>query len=828
MGDQFSLKHHQKKVCIIIPVYNAEKYLGYCLNSILSQTYTNWNAILIDDGSTDGSLEICHNYEAMDARFHVHSKKNGGVSSARNLGLHFADGDYLEFVDSDDCLAPDALEKQVFLAMENNSQLVVMNALIVDFQNPGNDHIMLNSSWLGQSPYALSAEEFKKKRMRLIWHTALLESPWAKLYDLSLWKSLDIHFVENMSYGEDFMANMIYYNACNKAVFLNECGYYYNQSDGSGSLSERYRSDIFELKMYLMDNLEKHLGGRDKLSDPERDAFDCYAASGGLAAVKQVVLNSDLDEKCKIECLCEIFAHPLFKEALQNAKYIPEQFVSCVQPGLDGQYEKVIALITQKIDDENKNCPVDEENQGRAKNRQSSPSLLNRMIRKGMRLIARISTDEAMSERLTRVEQEAAKYGLKYTLRQHSRANQRVTRANFEDVCNRMNGEIASKLDSISNQVEENSCLLNQRVDESSSEVAAKITKGLNDHTWMMEQHLIRYSYLQDINELRQKKKAVMLATAEHTNIGDAAITLAEQQLLGKLFPEYFQVEISTYEFNQKEEYLHAILNPEDILFIHGGGNIGDLYKQEEMLHRKIVSEFPNNKIIILPQTICFSDSELGQMEQEKSARIYSRHRDLTLLVRGKTSLDFARSHFSKVRTMLMPDMVHVLRTTYEFDRSGSLLCLRNDVEGTLNDEQRLKIEEIAAKIVGSVDHRTNVHTEDVSRDIRGMVVRSELMRYSRHQVVITDRLHGMIFSAITGTPCVVLSSYNHKIREYYEAFFSDSNAVFFIGDELEKLETAIKSTMQVEKKVYPVFDRDDLSSIREAVGVTNSGQCIR
>ena len=77
------------KVSVIVPVYNAEKYLGYCLNSLLSQTYTNWEAILINDGSFDGSLEICKNYAELDSRFRVFTKENGGVSSARNYGLQF-------------------------------------------------------------------------------------------------------------------------------------------------------------------------------------------------------------------------------------------------------------------------------------------------------------------------------------------------------------------------------------------------------------------------------------------------------------------------------------------------------------------------------------------------------------------------------------------------------------------------------------------------------------------------------------------------------------------------------------------------------------------
>lgn len=837
MENQFLIGKHIKKICIIVPVYNSEKYLGYCLNSILSQTYTNWNAILVDDGSTDGSLEICHSYEAIDSRFRVFSKKNGGVSSTRNFGLHYADGDYLEFLDSDDCLAPDALEKQVFLATLNNSQLVVTNMLLVDFQNPNSSHIMLNSAWLEKSPCVLSAEEFKQKRMRLIWYTALMEGPCAKLYDLDLWKKLDIRFPENMSFGEDFMANMTYYDVCNKVVFLNECGYYYNKSNGSGSLTDKYRSDLFELKMYLIENLEKHLGGHDKLSESERDAFYCYTASSGFTAVEQLVLNSNMDEKRMIERLREMFSHPIFVDAARNAEYIPERFAGSVQFALNGQFEEVIAHIVhanQKIIDSSEMSVP-------------SPGLLNRVIRKSMRLMARVSGNEAMVDKLTRVEREVAQYGLKNTWRRYAHANQRVTKACLEEIRGQVNADVDDNVQKLKQNMDELQKYIEHGIDEQQEQLNAQINKStavlkqklesieaqleeksenivaekaemINGYTWMAEQRMTRYSYLRDINELRQKKKAIMLATAEHSNIGDAAITLAEQQLLGTLFPEYFQVEISTYEFNQKEAYLHAILNPKDILFINGGGNIGDLYQQEERLHRKIISEFPDHKIIILPQTISFSDSENGQSELEKSQRIYNRHRDLTLFVRGKMNFEFAKRHFSKVRTVIMPDTVHALSNTYAFDRKGALLSIRNDVEGILNADQRAEIIEIAEKLTGSVEYRTNMHTEDIPRDIRGLIVRSELMRYSSHQVVITDRLHGMIFSAVTETPCVVLSTYNHKIRDYYETFFKDSNAIFFIGDEIDKLEEAIVAALQVEKSNYPVFDRKDLNRMREII----------
>ena len=374
------------------------------------------------------------------------------------------------------------------------------------------------------------------------------------------------------------------------------------------------------------------------------------------------------------------------------------------------------------------------------------------------------------------------------------------------------------QLEKMHSQLNADNAALTQRLDDKMISSKTEIIESVNGHAWTVEQRMTRYAYLRDINELRQRKKAIMLATAEHANIGDAAITLAEQKLLGAQFPEYFQVEISTYEFDQKEAYLHAIINSDDILFINGGGNIGDLYLQEETLHRKIISEFPEHKVVILPQTISFSDIEQGRLELEKSERIYNRHKDLTIFVRGNTSLEFAKTHFAKAKAMLMPDAVHVLRRSYAFERSGALVCLRDDTEGSLDQEKKAIIADLAEQMTGQVEYRTNMHTEDISRDIRGLIVSSELMRFAKHQVVITDRLHGMIFSAITGTPCIVFSSYNHKIREYYETFFKDSNAVFFIGEDTEKLEEAIRQAMDVAEPIYPVFDSRNLNSMREMV----------
>ena len=122
-------------VSVIIPVYNVEKYLRQCLDSVLAQTYTKYEVLLIDDGSTDSSADICREYCKKDSRFKLYQKQNGGASSARNHGLICAKGDYLYFLDSDDYLQPTALEKMVACACQNNADLVFIEGKTINDQN---------------------------------------------------------------------------------------------------------------------------------------------------------------------------------------------------------------------------------------------------------------------------------------------------------------------------------------------------------------------------------------------------------------------------------------------------------------------------------------------------------------------------------------------------------------------------------------------------------------------------------------------------------------------------------------------------------------------
>ena len=113
------------KVSIIIPIYNAEQYLGQTLSSVIRQTYHNIEILLINDGSTDGSLRICRNYEQLDQRIRIINIDNHGVSHARNKGIQEATGDYIQFVDSDDTISTHMTERLVDTLISYDTDMVI-------------------------------------------------------------------------------------------------------------------------------------------------------------------------------------------------------------------------------------------------------------------------------------------------------------------------------------------------------------------------------------------------------------------------------------------------------------------------------------------------------------------------------------------------------------------------------------------------------------------------------------------------------------------------------------------------------------------------------
>lgn len=267
--------------------------------------------------------------------------------------------------------------------------------------------------------------------------------------------------------------------------------------------------------------------------------------------------------------------------------------------------------------------------------------------------------------------------------------------------------------------------------------------------------------------------KCYILGTPLHSNIGDSAIVLAEFAFLKKYLKSETIKEIAVNEYSEYKDITLHTLGRHDTICLLGGGNMGDAWYPEEILRQDIVAEFSDRPMLVFPQTIHYSDTKLGKERARESVQYYNKQGNPTLIAREKASYQIMKELYPQAEIMLIPDIV--LSATIETFgvepqvREGVMLCMRNDAEKALAEEDYDRIAHMVQPLCMPV-RRTDMHTDrQVTKENRAECVKEKMTEFARARLVITDRLHGMVFAAITGTPCVVFSNYNHKVSGTYE-----------------------------------------------------------
>ena len=259
-------------------------------------------------------------------------------------------------------------------------------------------------------------------------------------------------------------------------------------------------------------------------------------------------------------------------------------------------------------------------------------------------------------------------------------------------------------------------------------------------------------------------KKVILIGVPRHNNLGDNAIAMAEEKFIKENLTDYKYYEVEEENVDEQLKEIKQNINNEDIILYHGGGNIGDEYLYVEEERRNLIKAFPNNLIIILPQTIYFKDKK----ELEKSKEIYGKHPNLVLCAREDTSYNVMKKEFKHNKVIFVPDIVTYLNETKKGeDRSGLLCIFRNDIEIKMTTEEKQIIKMLSKKYFGKIEYDdTAVGNPIPTSELRKEKLEKMFDKYRRAELVITDRLHGMIFAAITSTPCIALSNYNHKVKD--------------------------------------------------------------
>lgn len=223
---------------VIVPVYGVEKYLDRCVRSLVLQSYKNLEIILVDDGSPDGCPALCDAWARKDERIRVIHQPNAGLSGARNSGLNAASGAYLTFVDGDDHIAPEMMERLMTVALASDCDMVQMGYMYEDAEGRREARKLEAASLEGREAVLEGLLGFRAGRE----NTCLLYFAWGKVYKKEIWDGL--RFPVGMTY-EDMAVMPEVCLRCRRAAVLSDCDYYYN-TGSEGAITRRYTKNTVE------------------------------------------------------------------------------------------------------------------------------------------------------------------------------------------------------------------------------------------------------------------------------------------------------------------------------------------------------------------------------------------------------------------------------------------------------------------------------------------------------------------------------------------------------------------------------------------------------
>lgn len=305
------------------------------------------------------------------------------------------------------------------------------------------------------------------------------------------------------------------------------------------------------------------------------------------------------------------------------------------------------------------------------------------------------------------------------------------------------------------------------------------------------------HNFFAQVRLEKNKKKVFFFLAADYGNLGDVAITYAQTKFMESNGYQVIEVPIS--QTAQGVWWVKNFIQPQDIIMLVGGGNMGDLYGQIEYLRQLVIQQFPDNKIISFPQTFDFSNTAKGKKWLNAAKKVYNKHHQLTIVAREKTSFELMKANFPRNNVILTPDIVLSLNNVLDAaQRKGVVICLRDDQEKSIDNTTTQQVLEHLKDIFGQgMTYRdTHIAANNLTVAARVSALNDIWQTFAQAQLVVTDRLHGMIFAYITNTPCIVFQNNNHKIKGTYEWISSQSGIQLIEDFDLEIFKAAFQNLM--------------------------------
>lgn len=320
------------KLSIVIPIYNGAPYIEGCLKSLDSQTFTDWEAIFVNDGSKDDTAEVLDRLVAPHENCKVIHKANGGTAHTRNAGMDIATGKYITFMDVDDELAPTMYEKLVN-TMDSTGVDLAVCGYYFKLENVSNGET--TTTYLEEKRYpacVLLGKSAIQEKLIDMWDKDILHNVWNKIYRMDLIHKKGMRYRDGHVYSEDRVFNRLYLENCSSMAVLDECLYYYVR-ERTGSTTERYREDYFAIRQKEYVEQKTHLKVMGVWGDTARE----YVSREFIERIAGTIENifhaeEQLTETEKRKQIKAVIFHPDVLEALNYAKCRSKKMRLLVSP----------------------------------------------------------------------------------------------------------------------------------------------------------------------------------------------------------------------------------------------------------------------------------------------------------------------------------------------------------------------------------------------------------------------------------------------------------------------------------------------------------------
>lgn len=319
----------------------------------------------------------------------------------------------------------------------------------------------------------------------------------------------------------------------------------------------------------------------------------------------------------------------------------------------------------------------------------------------------------------------------------------------------------------------------------------------LNDFKWF-----IQLKKLKECNT----PKILLIGTPIHGNLGDHLIAEQEKKFLNDYFKDYTLFEIIMPLYHTCKQILKKIVYKYDIIVVSGGGWMGNLWIDNENVIRDIVNNYPDNKVVIFPQTAYYTDDKAGQNELKKTINLLRKHNNLTIFLRDKKSYELMKHQLIKVN--YYPDMAlytnflvkeeSINKTKFSND---VLVCLRDDIEKVIDKQYVMKYLKDSKF---NIKEFTTVKPYRIYLKNRVSELDKICEEIKKAQFIITDRLHAMILAVLNGVPCLAIDNKTGKVIGVYD-WLKKNSMVVIINNEAE-IEEGIKKLMNIKYKKFDNF----------------------